>query len=74
MFCLATGRPGFLSLLVDPILVLQAVYIGLVGVSSLETAIGFALCTVAAELTNYLLLFNWLSRRPLLATSMRASK
>jgi O-antigen/teichoic acid export membrane protein len=74
MFCLATGRPGFLSLSVVPILVLQAVYIGLVGVSSLETAIGFALCTVAAELTIYLLLFNWLSRRPLLATSMRASK
>lgn len=62
MICLATGRPGGLSFAIAPVLTVQILYIGLIGITSITTAIGFSAVVASVELAFRLSLFFWLAR------------
>lgn len=63
MICLATGRPGGLSLAIAPVLIVQISYILLIGVTSIATAIGLSAIVIFTELSFRLGLFIWLAGR-----------
>jgi O-antigen/teichoic acid export membrane protein len=70
--CLSSGRPGGLSLTIPFNLALQVVYIALVGLTTVGTALGFMLVTAAGELLARLAVLAWLCRRREPAEATRA--
>jgi O-antigen/teichoic acid export membrane protein len=62
--CLSSGRPGGLSLTIPFNLAIQVGYISLVGLATVESALGFMLVTATGEFVVRLAVLAWLALRP----------
>lgn len=62
--CLSSGRPGGLSLTIPFNLAIQVGYVSLVGLATVDTALGFMVLTAAGEFVVRLALLIWLTQRP----------
>jgi hypothetical protein len=62
--CLSSGRPGGLSLTIPFNLVIQVGYVSLVGLATVDAALGFMLMTAAGEFVVRLAVLMWLGFRP----------